>query len=939
MFAASLGLVAGLLVVDAGTSTQPVTATVVLGPFLASMLCTVRQTAIVAAAAVGGALLSVVWTPEPDSTFHVLRLTVVIVGSGLAILAARERARSSLVERRLRLLADIADLTGSVGVQRAADRVTDLVVDGVADACVLDLRRDTDVRRIAARTAAGDADALTRAVLEDGLGVAVEDRPVIRQLDLPRRDHALAPLREAGMASAVLSPVRVRGRVVGELALANRRGGRARFGADDLPFVQALAGRVGLVLENAGLSAELQEAERRFGIALDEMDAAVLIQRPGEGIVYANQAAADSMGLPTPAAVLASTPEEIGREWESRLEDGSPLTPDRYPSGQILSGDDLHPPPLVTRGVHRRTGVERWVRVHATPVFDDDGHVQMAVSVTEDITAMKRAELVQRILARAGEILHDGTSVEGTLQALADLVVPEAADWCAVGLRRGAGLEIAAVAHGDGDERGAVFAAVREFTRHAAGPGGGEILNGDPPLLVPQITDAMLEASTDRPEELEQLRAAGLRSLIQVPICPPEGRAIGVLSLVNAESHREFTAADRELAAELGRRAGLALENARLYRERTRIAETLQASLLPEQLPEVPGYDLVAAYRAAGTENWVGGDFYDVFETPAGWMAIVGDVAGQGAAAAALTARARHTLRTVGVLTGDIARALGVLNADLAERDEIAMCSVCAVLLPAAGAGDSELRVACAGHPRPVRIRAGAAEEVGAWGTMVGAYRDTSFEAMSVALEPGDIIVLYTDGVLDARGEHDRFGDARLHATLRDAAGAGDAVARVERALDHHSTGSQADDTAILAIGRRSRDIRYGDPGNAHRELDAVRAIYAAFAARDVEAALAHMAPDVELHLRGTQSRLGRGEPYRGHEGARAYFADAARAWDELVLHTDDMRAAPGSVVVFGHIEGRHGGERIDRSVMWTWTLHEGLATSVRTSDMGPRRT
>ncbi len=938
VFAASLGLVVGLMVLDASSSAaQPVTATVVLGPFLASMLCTVRQTAIVAATACAGAILSPAWTSDPGSTLHVLRITVVLVGSGLAVIAARERARSSIVERRLRLLADIADLTGNVGVQRAAERVTDLVVDGVADACVLDLRRDTNTRRVAARSAVGDADALLRAAHERRLGIAVGDRPVIRQLDLPRRDQGLAPLREAGMASAVMAPVRVRERIVGELTLANRRSSRGRFATDDLPFVQALAGRIGLVLENAGLSAELQEAERRFGTALDEMDAAVLIQRPGEGIVYANQAAAESMGLANPAAVLASTPEEIGREWESRLEDGSRLTPDAYPSAQIMSGRDQHPPAMVTRGVHRLTGVERWVRVHATPVFDDDGALQMTVSVTEDITAIKRAEFVQRILAQAGELLQGGATVEGTLQELADLVVPDAADWCAVGLWRGDAAEIAGISHSDAARRDAARATARQLLRRTAGDDG--VLTDDPPLLVARVTDEMLEDYADGPEELERLRAAGLRSLIQVPICPPEGAAIGVLCLVNAESHRAFTSADRDLAAELGRRAGLALENARLYRERTRIAETLQASLLPEQLPDVPGYDLAAAYRAAGTENWVGGDFYDVFETPAGWAAFVGDVAGQGAAAAALTARARHTLRTVCVLTGDIAQAFGVLNADLAERDEIAMCSVCAVLLPSAGARDAELRVACAGHPRPIRIRDGATEELGAWGTIVGAYADTWFEAVSVALEPGDVLVLYTDGVLDARGERDRFGEARLHAALRDARGATDAVARVERALDEFSSGSQADDTAVLAIGRQTRDIQYGDPGNARRELDAVRGIYAAFAARDIDAAVARMAPDVELHLRGTQSRLGRGEPYRGHDGAREYFGDVARAWDELVLHADDMRAAPGSVVVFGHVEGRQGGERVERAVMWTWTLRDGLATSVRTSDMGPRRT
>ena len=120
-----------------------------------------------------------------------------------------------------------------------------------------------------------------------------------------------------------------------------------------------------------------------------------------------------------------------------------------------------------------------------------------------------------------------------------------------------------------------------------------------------------------------------------------------------SESGRLFDESDLALAEELGRRAATAVENARLYTERSRIASTLQQSLLPPELPEVPGFRLAGLYRAAGEQNEVGGDFYDAFEVPGGWMALVGDVAGRGAEAAALTSLSRHTLRAVGKLLGD----------------------------------------------------------------------------------------------------------------------------------------------------------------------------------------------------------------------------------------------------------------------------------------------
>ncbi len=127
----------------------------------------------------------------------------------------------------------------------------------------------------------------------------------------------------------------------------------------------------------------------------------------------------------------------------------------------------------------------------------------------------------------------------------------------------------------------------------------------------------------------------------------------------------------------------------------------------------------------------------------------------------------------------------------------------------------------------------------------------------------------------------------------------------------------------------------YGTPGRVEREVETVRAIYRAFARRDVEAALKYVADECELHVPGTARLTGRSEPYRGPEGVRQYFADAERVWKELTLHADDVRAATGGVVVFGHIEAMHGTERMQRRVLWSWQLRDGKAVQVRANDLG----
>jgi serine phosphatase RsbU (regulator of sigma subunit) len=268
---------------------------------------------------------------------------------------------------------------------------------------------------------------------------------------------------------------------------------------------------------------------------------------------------------------------------------------------------------------------------------------------------------------------------------------------------------------------------------------------------------------------------------------------------VSAESRRRFNEADLALAQELGRRAGTALENARLYTQLEQVATTLQRSLLPPELPDAPGWRFHSLYMPAGGESEVGGDFYDVFPTAAGWMALMGDVVGRGPAAAALTAMARYTLRTAGSLVGTPTMGLARLNENLRERGEMALCTVAIALLRD---DSNEASLVCAGHPLPYLIRGGEVRAVGRTGPLLGAFEHGHWLAAGVDLEPGDVLVLYTDGVLDAKGPNDRFGEERLEHALTGATSAEDAVERIRAALEGFAGAEQDDDTAVLAIQR-----------------------------------------------------------------------------------------------------------------------------------------
>ena len=720
---------------------------------------------------------------------------------------------------RFELLAaagEVAD--GTLLIENTVARLLELVVPAFADIATLDsISPDGELRRLGSRVDAPrrreelEAALLRRRPLPDApvglpraivsaesqLLASVTDEE-LRMIASSEEDFEL--LRALELRSALFIPLRARGRTVGALALGVGTSGRS-YGEDDLRYAEILSGRVALALDNATLSQTVTGLERRLEATLTNLAEAVIVREARGEIVFANSAAARLLNLSSVRDVTDATPQQLMELYDVFDEAGRSLELTDLPSSHAARGEESEP--LLVRNVIRATGDERWLLHKATPLFDADGSLSLIVSVVEDLTDVKRAELAQRLLAEAGQELSSSLDYEQTLQQVAQLAVPGLADWCGVVMRgEGDALRQVAMAHVDPDK----VALAREFATGAA-----RVIDPGQPQLVPQITDELLADAGLSSEELAFVRTLAIRSVIVVPLAIADQPAIGALTLAMAESGRRFAEGDLALASELGLRAAVAVENARLYAERSEIAETLQHSLLPPDLPQIPGFRLASLYRAAGEHNDVGGDFYDAFEVPGGWMVVVGDVAGRGAEE--LTSLSRYTFRTAGKLLGDPIAALEQLNAALRERPGLSLVSVCCVMLRVVD-GDATADLVLAGHPPAYHLRRGSCRPVGVFAPFLGAYERGGWEATTIKLEPGDQLVLYTDGVIDTVGQDDRFGEERLAQTLREAGGAADAVRRIEQALVRFAHGSQVDDTAVIAVERSpgERPAGRGEP-------------------------------------------------------------------------------------------------------------------------------
>ncbi|MEU6883595.1 SpoIIE family protein phosphatase [Streptomyces sp. NPDC046712] len=290
-------------------------------------------------------------------------------------------------------------------------------------------------------------------------------------------------------------------------------------------------------------------------------------------------------------------------------------------------------------------------------------------------------------------------------------------------------------------------------------------------------------------------------------------RVIGMLTL-GKPSDDHFRQEILELAEDLSRRAALALDNARLYSERMAISQSLQRSLLPPGLPDIPGVEVDVIYRAAGEGNEVGGDFYDLFPIrDNAYGFAIGDVCGTGPEAAAVTGLARHALRLLAREGFGGPAVLERLNA--AILDEGARSRFLTLLygeLWPQEDGSAILKVVCAGHPLPLRLRQdGTVVPAADPQPLLGVIDDLELYEQTITLEPGDVLLCVTDGVTERREGTRMLGDDGLIEVLKTCTGltAGAVAARILRAVERFAQEPASDDMAILAM--RLPEPRHGD--------------------------------------------------------------------------------------------------------------------------------
>ena len=786
-----------------------------IGPLIAATGATVRQTTLVSALAVAVSIPLVAWDDAFGSDRYFVATAVLVMGGALAAIIAGLRSH---LER------DSARLQAQYGVARAIAEADSF--EAAAPTLLASIARPLG-RQVASYWAMQE-DGMLRCVVQwHEEGVEVEDfersgRELVLRPGEGLPGQAWENGRPMWLGDALSAGTFVRAR---EAESAGLHGGMAfpvtagdtRVGVIELfsreirerdpgvyALTEALSLQVGEFVEALHIEEEREEARNQLEAILRGVADAVTAQAPDGRLLFANEAAAASMGFESPEELMSAPIATIMDRYDLVDEHGEPFPFEALPGRRALGGEEGAE--TVVRFRVRATGEERWAAVKATPIRDHEGRITMAINVIEDITTHKRAELAQRFLARSADVLASSLDPDELLVEIANLAVPELADWCSVDVETDGGrLERKALAHVDPEVRQrAIDLSTRYPTDPHAPQGIYQVVRTGQPELYPDIPDRMLREAAVDEEHYKEITAIGMRSAIIVPMTT-RGRTLGALTWVNGRSGRRFDEQDVELAQELARRCATAIDNARLYSERAYIARTLQQSLLPVELPEIPGVETAARFRPTGEGNEVGGDFYDLFETGGrGWTIVMGDVCGKGPDAAAVTALARYTLRAAAMRERLPSRSLGVLNeALLRQRDDRRFCTVAYAYLEKLDHG-ARAGISSGGHPLPLLLRAdGSVQAVGAPGTLLGVVPDPNLDDEAVMLEPGDALVFYTDGVIESRvSSNGVLDERRLAELISTCAGRGpDAIAsKIEEAAVLSQNGRPKDDIAVLVL-------------------------------------------------------------------------------------------------------------------------------------------
>ncbi|GAA3042203.1 hypothetical protein GCM10020000_21430 [Streptomyces olivoverticillatus] len=533
-----------------------------------------------------------------------------------------------------------------------------------------------------------------------------------------------------------------------------------------------------------------------------------------------------STGLPSTRQRFARVPVEAGtgRYGSARMpavHDDLGAVPDAVP---LLTDTGMRSVVTVPLKVEGRLTGSLGVAAESPRRYGNEEALRLQFAADRIALAVESARLgeLERLrrgslsfLVEASDLLAGTLDRDQTLALMAQMTVPTLATWCAVYTiaDQSSEPELSYVLHEDEDRIDGLKALLSKVSPPDPVPTPGARVWTAPSeaahaaalrtsLRSLGLTDASEHLPAAPGTSLATAAAVGGETVV-LPLVA-RNRVIGMLTL-GKPTDDHFRQEILELAEDLSRRAALALDNARLYSERTAISQSLQRSLLPPELPDVPGVEVEVIYRAAGEGNEVGGDFYDLFPIRDGAYGFaIGDVCGTGPEAAAVTGLARHALRLLAREGFGGPAVLERLNA--AILDEGARSRFLTLLygeLWPQEDGSAVLKVVCAGHPLPLRLRQdGSVELTADPQPLLGVMDDLELYEQTVTLEPGDVLLCVTDGVTERREGARMLGDDGLSDVLTTCTGltAGAVAARILRAVERFAAEPASDDMAILAM-------------------------------------------------------------------------------------------------------------------------------------------
>jgi PAS domain S-box-containing protein len=455
----------------------------------------------------------------------------------------------------------------------------------------------------------------------------------------------------------------------------------------------------------------------------------------------------------------------------------------------------------------RADGARISVSLTVSPIRSPMRGLIGASVVARDITAQVRRRRAQEFLVTASRLLDSSLDPEETARTIVSTAVPELAELCLIDFRRSDGWYGDSIVAAANPEMAARLERIRRES--PLDPSGehpvAQVLRLNQPMIwrdlkAPEVVDKV----SQNEDHLQLMRDAGYNSAAVVPLFA-RGRTLGALSFLHAHGDLRYDPGDLDFLSELGERAALALDNARLYRERDRVARSLQRGLRPPRPEDVEGLDISVVFEAAGEGIEIGGDLYDVLPSEHGCWILVGDVAGKGSTAASVSVAVRHSVRGLTREIDEPDEVLRRVNELLLAGDSLNDFATAMLACLRREESGWRITLASAGHPPAVLTTADGPVLLGG-GTVLGAWQEANVKLHQRDLPPEATLALCTDGWLEAGPVSTHRGPESFAEMTQALAGLelDELTGRLRADAVTRSSGTLRDDLVVLAVRPRA---------------------------------------------------------------------------------------------------------------------------------------